>query len=91
MTPRLDPRPAARFHAVKPRNVKIVTKGQQRLTGVTWDLPADLRFLDQHDNELGSWTTVDAASLRVPLHVAGQDEERVQLEPQHVLRLVVRL
>lgn len=91
MTPRLDPRPASRFHAVKPRNVKVITKGHHRVSGVTWDLPADLRYTDQHENELGSWGTVDAESLRVSLHVAGDDDQRVQLDPEHVLRLIVRL
>lgn len=90
MTPRVDPRPASRFHAVKPRNVKIVTKGQQRFSGVTWDLPAGLRYVDHHENDLGRWGTVDAETLRVTLHVAGDDEQRVEVEPDHVLRLTVR-
>jgi hypothetical protein len=89
MQPRLDPRPASRFHAVKPRHVKIVTNLHERLSGITWDLPANLSYIAHHANDLGHWGTVDAESLRIPIHVAAHDERRIRLEPAQVLRLVV--
>ena len=91
MEPRFDPRPASRFQAVQPRNVKIVTNRHERVTGVTWDLPPDLRYLTHHENGLGRWAAVDVGTLRIPIQVEDHDEQRVHLEPQEVLRLDVLL
>ncbi len=89
MEPRDDPRPAARFHAIKPRHVKIVTNLHQRVSGVTWDILSCVAYLDHHDTDLGTWGTADAASLHGPLIVAGGEDERVSIEPRQVLRLAV--
>ncbi len=88
MEPRYDPCPASRFHAVKPRNVKILTNRHERLTGITWDLLASLRYTAHHANGLGHWGSVDITTLRSPIHVSA-DDARLLLDPRQVLRLDV--
>lgn len=88
MEPRDDPRPASRFHAVKPRHVKIVTNRHRRLSGVTWDIVASLRYITHHDGRLGRWATADAATLGTEL-IIDAGEQRISLEPNQVLRLAV--
>ncbi len=91
MEPQFDPRPASRFQAVQPRNVKIVTNRHERVTGVTWDLPADLRYVTHHESGVGRWGAVDVSTLRIPIQVAAHDDRRIGLEPGEVLRLDVLL
>jgi hypothetical protein len=89
LEPRYDPRPASRFHAIKPRQVKIVTNAHKRVTGVTWDLLDTLRYIAHHENRLGLWGTADAASLVAPVLVSAEEAGRISLEPRQVLRLNV--
>jgi hypothetical protein len=91
MEPRYDPRPASRFQAVQPRSVKVVTNRHERVAGVTWDLPADLRYVTHHESGLGRWGAVDVSTLRIPIQVASHDDQRVDLAPSEVLRLDVLL
>jgi hypothetical protein len=89
MEPRYDQRPASRFHAIKPRHVKIVTTRHERVTGVTWDILGSLRLVAHHDSPLGRWGTADATSLLGPLLVSAGTEDHVPLEPRQILRLAV--
>jgi hypothetical protein len=89
MEPRYDQRPASRFHAIRPRHVRIVTNRHRRVTGVTWDILSSLRYVAHHDSRVGRWGTADATSLLAPLLVSAGAEERIPIEPRQVLRLAV--
>jgi hypothetical protein len=89
MEPRYDPRPASRFHAIKPRHVKVLTTTHERVTGTTWDIIGGLRYVAHHDDPFGRWGTADATSLWTGILVATGNEDRISLDPRQVLRLAV--